>query len=303
MTNNNTNPSAALSGIFAPVVTPFADGKPDLASLRLNLRSLAQTSLAGYVALGSNGEFRSLSSEQREQVLSVFAEEKQSKLVIVGASAESPVEVQTRLRQLHERGFQFAALQPPSYFGRHVTQRAITRFYHEIADTTPVPLVLYNAPGFLNGVAISPATLSELAEHTGIAGVKDSGPSGPFAYIARIDSWNARFAVLAGSATVLYPALHAGAAGGVVSLANVIPELCCELYELFRSAAYDRARGVHNRIVRLNSAISGTFGVAGVKAAMSMMGYRGGDPAPPLEAPTEAELSTIKTALMREGVL
>jgi 4-hydroxy-2-oxoglutarate aldolase len=78
-----------LSGVVAPVVTPFCSDELALDDLRFNLRKLNETGLAGYFALGSNGEFRSLTDREQIQVLEVFAEEKGEKVVMVGTACES----------------------------------------------------------------------------------------------------------------------------------------------------------------------------------------------------------------------
>ena len=78
-----------LSGVFAPVVTPFERDELLLDCLRDNLKKLSKTDLTGYFALGSNGEFRSLSEREELQVLEVFSKEKSEKVVIVGTSCES----------------------------------------------------------------------------------------------------------------------------------------------------------------------------------------------------------------------
>ena len=78
-----------LLGVFAPVVTPFSSDELALDDLRSNLRKLNETELTGYLALGSNGEFRSLNDKEQIQVLEVFAEEKRDKVVMVGTGCES----------------------------------------------------------------------------------------------------------------------------------------------------------------------------------------------------------------------
>ena len=78
-----------LSGVFAPVVTPFSSDKLALDDLRFNLQKLNETDLAGYLALGSNGEFRSLTDKEQVRVLEIFAEEKGDKVVMVGTGCES----------------------------------------------------------------------------------------------------------------------------------------------------------------------------------------------------------------------
>lgn len=303
MTTDPESRSPILEGVFAPLVTPFSGDAPDLEALRFNLRRLQPCGLSGYVLLGSNGEFRALAERERTEVLELCATEVTGKRLIAGVSGESVAQVRDHLEQCLALGFDVAAIQPPSYFAKSVTQAVILRFFTELADHSPLPILLYNAPSFLNGVSISPTTMAVLASHPRIAGVKDSGASGPFGYLAACEDSGTAFCVLAGSATVLYPALHAGATGGVVSLGNVVPELCCSLYDLYRAGEYTTARQLHNRIVRLNAAISGSFGVAGVKAAMTLCGYRGGTPRPPLELPAGTELEAIDDALRHAGVI
>ena len=111
------------------------------------------------------------------------------------------------------------------------------------------------------------------------------------------------FSVLAGGINFFYSSLHVGAAGGVLSLANVVPDACTELYDLFVRGMYDRARDLSAGLIRLNHPISGAWGVAGVKAAMDLVGLRGGRPREPL-TPVPAEATAqIKQALMNEGFL
>lgn len=292
----------ALLGVFAPVVTPFIGDELDADGLRFNLRKLNESTLSGYFVLGTNGEFRSLSSPEQETVLTICLEETKDKVLIGGASAESTSQVMVAIHRLHEIGFRFVAVQPPSYFGKAVTQETIERFFTSLADQSPLKVILYNAPRFLNGVTIAPATVRRLAAHHNIVGIKDSGPSGPFSFVASCGDLESDFSVLAGSATYLYPGVHAGTSGGVVSLANALPEACCALFDLFRQGEFSEARELHNRIVKLNAAVSGTHGVAGVKAAMDLCGYRGGNPRPPLRGLSDSEIASVDAALNESGV-
>ncbi len=291
-----------ISGVFAPVVTPFSGDDLDTDGLSFNLRKLNESNLSGYFVLGTNGEFRSLSSREQEVVLNICMEEAKDKVLIGGASAESTSQVITAIHRLHEIGFRFVAVQPPSYFSKAVTQETILRFFTNIADESPLKVILYNAPRFLNGVTIAPATARSIATHHNIVGIKDSGPNGPFSFVASCGDLESDFSVLAGSATFLYPGLQAGTSGGVVSLANAVPEACCALFDLFRQGEFSEAKELHNRIVKLNAAVSGTYGVAGVKSAMNLCGYRGGNPRPPLSGLTDSEIAVVEAALNEAGV-
>ncbi len=289
-----------LSGVFAPVVTPFAGEEVDLSALALNLNRLRRTGLTGFLALGSNGEARSLTDEERLLVLKVFSEERGDKVVMVGTGCESTRETIEKSHVAAQMGFDYVSVLAPSYFSKHMDHAALLRHYERVAEAVAVPVLLYNAPQFAGGVQVSPKTIVELSRHPGIVGIKDSSAPGPARFLANLDPAE-DFSVLAGSITTFYASLHLGATGGVLSLANIIPDRCVELYELFVQGMYDRARELSAGLIRLNQAISGTWGVAGVKAAMNLIGLQGGRPRGPL-MPVPAEgIATIRQALINEG--
>jgi len=292
------NPAARLSGVFAPVVTPFRSDDLDLEALRGNLRRLAATGLSGYLALGSNGEFRSLGEAEEQRVLDVFAREKAGKLVMVGVGCESTRRTVEKACRAAAMGFDFASVLTPHYFPKNLADGSLHDFFSRVADGSPIPILLYNAPGFTGGVAASPACALRLAAHPNIVGMKDSSAAGPGVLLAQLPE-DASFAVLAGSAGFLYPSLLQGASGGVLSMANYLPDPCCELYRLCRSrsrASLERAAALHRIVVRLNGAVSGRFGVPGVKAAMDLCGFRGGEPRHPLRTLSEDERETVRHA-------
>ena len=87
-----------------------------------------------------------------------------------------------------------------------------------------------------------------------------------------------------------------------MSLGNILPELCCDLYRMFVQGDYDEARQLHFKLARLNGAVSGTAGVAGVKAAMDMTGFQGGDPRRPLRPVSSKDSERIREAFHAEGI-
>lgn len=291
-----------LSGVFAPVVTPFRGDEPVLDDLRFNLRKLKQTALTGYLALGSNGEAKSLSDKEQLQVLEVFAEEKVDKLIIAGTGCESTRQTVEKSRIVSKMGFDYVIILTPSYFAKQIDGAVLADYYTQIAEETDIPVLLYNAPGFTGGVEIPPQVVAGLSRHPNIVGMKDSSPTGPGKFLGCLDPAE-DFHVLAGSANFFYPALHLGAAGGVLSLANVLPGPCCDLYELFVQGRFDQARELHFRLARLNQAISGAWGVAGVKAAMNAAGFKGGQPRHPLKAVADEDIQRIKDKMVAEGFL
>ncbi|MHC4116553.1 MAG: dihydrodipicolinate synthase family protein [Planctomycetota bacterium] len=288
-----------LSGVFAPVVTPFRADQVSLDDLRFNLKKLNETELAGYLALGSNGEFRSLTDKEQVQVLEVFAEVKGDKAIMVGTGCESTKQTIEKSKLAAEMGFDYASILTPCYFPKQIGGATLRRHYERVADSIEIPVLLYNAPGF-TGMRIPAQTILELSKHPNIVGMKDSSPEGPSKLLARLDPAE-DFHVLAGSANFLYPCLHLGASGGVVSVANFVPCPCSYLYQLFTEGRFDEAKELYCRLSRLNQAISGVWGVAGVKAAMDLTGFRGGRPRYPLAAVTSEAARQIRRNLVDEG--
>jgi len=272
-----------LSGVFAPVVTPFENNEIRCDWLTDNLKKMNQTGIAGYLALGSNGEFMSLSDDEQLKVLELFATNKGTKTVMVGAARESVKETVRFILNISGLGFDFVSVLPPHYFAKNVTDAVIEKYYLEVADQSPLPVLIYNAPGFASGVNIKPAVVAKLARHKNIVGMKDSSPSGIVSYIAATRE-NPEFSILAGSADFFYTALIYGGCGGIISAANYVPGLTQELYEAFVAQDSVRAKELHFKIFNINQAVSGKHGVAGVKAAMNSLGFHGGEPRSPLIA-------------------
>ena len=289
-----------LSGVFAPVVTPFENDQVELNFLRENLQKLDESDLAGYLALGSNGEFKSLSDKEQIQILEVYAETKSDKVVMVGTGCESTFHTIEKSKIVAEMGFEYVSVLTPHYFGKRLDGSVLKDYFLRIADSIDIPVLLYNAPGFANGVVIPPQIVVELSKHPNIVGMKDSAPTGPAKFLAALDP-DEDFSILAGSANFFYPSLILGATGGTLSLADSMPDICCDLYKLFVQGKFDQAKELHFKIARLNQVISGSWGVAGVKAAMDIRGYKGGPPRHPLKKITKEGIEKIKQTMLDEG--
>jgi len=290
-----------LSGVFVPVVTPFERGELRLDALRENLRKLSATEVKGYLALGSNGEARSLDDEEERRVLEVFAEEMREKVVMVGTGSESLRNTLRKTLRAAEMGFPFASVLTPGYFAKMMKDETLVAYFNEVADRSPIPILIYNAPGFAAGVSLSAAAVSRLADHRNIVGIKDSAPTGPGAFLTAL-SPEQRFSVLAGSTNFFYPSMVLGAVGGVLSSANYLPEACCRLRRLAVEGNHAAALQLHHRLVRINRAVSSRFGVAGVKAAMDCRGFKGGEPRSPLR-PLDADQRASLCALLEAAGL
>jgi 4-hydroxy-2-oxoglutarate aldolase len=293
--------SSPLAGVYAPICTPFTVGEDlDPGALGENVRRYAESGIHGYLALGSNGENRSLTEEERLTVLDVVVRHRNRRQVVMaGATYDAQRQTERFVNAAADLGADFALVLSPGYFRKQMSTAVLDRYFSTLADSAPIPIVLYNAPGF-NGVTLEPELVARLAAHPNIVGMKDSAPSGieGFLKLQRPD-----FAVLAGSANFLFRAMLAGSPGGTVSLANSFPEVALRLYAL--GEARDEANGpaYQEYVTRVNRAISGAHGVAGVKAAMDLAGLHGGIPRRPLLPLNDPARAELRAQLDAEGLL
>ena len=290
-----------LSGVFAPITTPFRDDRVDEEALAYNIDKMNRTGLRGYFALGTNGEFKSLALEERWRVLSLVLRHRgKDKVVMAGCAAESTSESVELVRKAAELGADLASLLMPSFFAKKMTVEVMERYVRRIADSSPLPVVLYNNPGVAAGVTIRAELLRRLADHPRVIGIKDSSKE---TFRENLAAAAPGFSVLAGSASFFLELLRAGGTGGVLSLANVFPEECVRLYRAHAGGRAQEAERLNALLVELNSKVSGSFGVAGVKAAMDLAGYRGGEPRHPHLGLKPPELDQVRAALQASGLL
>jgi 4-hydroxy-2-oxoglutarate aldolase len=178
----------------------------------------------------------------------------------------------------------------PSFFKPQMTSDAFVRHFTEVADASPVPVLLYNVTLY-TGVNLLPDAVERLAVHPNIVGIKESGSDiGQIAeYVARTPD---DFTVLAGSATTLVHALCAGCDGAILALASLAPAECVSMATLVREKRLDEATALQRRLMPLARSVGTTYGVPGLKAALELKGYAGGPPRPPLR-PVSSEVVDI----------
>ncbi|MCR4401642.1 MAG: dihydrodipicolinate synthase family protein [Firmicutes bacterium] len=291
-----------LSGVFTPMVTPFKNDEILYEGIVENVKRMNKTGLRGYFVLGTNGEFRSLSVEERLAVLKTVIENAaDDKVIMAGTSAESTKETIDITREAAKLGASMVSLLMPHFFRKHLDDNALADYVIRVADASPVPVLLYNNPSVAADVLISPDVVRKVAEHPNVVGMKDSSKGNFKAYLQA--AGGKEFYVLAGSAGFFLDLLQEGGTGGVLSLANVFPEECVKLYAAFREGRLDEARKLNERIVELNKRVSGFGGVAAVKSAMELAGYVGGDPRHPLRPLTQEQKRTLEASIRELGFI
>ena len=281
-----------FAGIYTPIATPFRDdGTVDERALAANVSRWMTTPLTGLVVLGSNGEAASLEDAEADRVVEIVrAGVPSSRPLIAGTGRESTRATIAATRRAAAAGADAALVRTPSFFKPQMTSDAFVRHFTEVADASPVPVLLYNVTLY-TGVNLLPDAVERLAVHANIVGIKESGSDiGQIAeYVARTPD---DFTVLAGSATTLVHALCAGCDGAILALASLAPAECVSMTMLVREKRLDEATALQRRLMPLARSVGTTYGVPGLKAALELKGYAGGPPRPPLR-PVSSEVVDI----------
>ena len=285
-----------------PLTTPFNEqGEVDYHALARNVQRYNSTGLSGYVALGSNGEAVHLTSEERFRVIETIKKSATSAhVVIAGVNEFSSRAAIEAARKTQDAGADAVLVITPYFYKSRMTSAALSAFFTEVADYSPLPVLIYNVPQN-TGVTIEASTIASLGSHQNIAGVKDSaGNFGAIAETIRLSPPD--FAVMSGNGGILYPALAMGASGAVLAVACAAPRACVELYDAVLGGDHAKARDLQRRIGPLSQAVTAGFGVPGLKAALDLAGFEGRFTRLPLTAVSEADLRILST-IMRESRL
>lgn len=285
------------SGVFAPVVTTFYEsGDVDLASFAANIRAHLAAGMHGIVVAGSTGEAALLDSDERAALVETAREMvPDDKTLIVGTGAESTRGCIKLTRDAASRGADGVLVVAPHYYGSAMTEHALARHYRAVADTSPVPVILYNIPKYMH-FSLSASLVADLARHENVIGIKDSsGNRDVFAGYMAAQSDD--FSVLTGNAPMFHHAVSTGSRGGILAVALFAAAVSMEVYDATQRGDADAAVAAQVRMSPLGNKIVGEMGVAGVKAAMDRVGLAGGPVRAPL-LPLAAEQRKLVDELL-----
>ncbi|XP_067156220.1 4-hydroxy-2-oxoglutarate aldolase, mitochondrial [Apteryx mantelli] len=297
-------PTLDLAGIFPPLATPFSPTQEvDYAQLEGNLRRYAGIPFRGFVVQGSNGEQPYLAPRERLEVVRCARRAlPRDRLLLAGSGCEATQATIEMTVSMAEAGADAALVVTPCYYRGAMTGAALVRHYAEVAEASPIPVVLYSVPAN-TGLDLPLEAVLALAQHPNIVGLKDSG--GDITRLGLIVHKTRRedFQVLAGSAGFLLASYAVGAAGGVCALANVLGAPLCQLERLCREGRWQEARDLQHRLIEPNAAVTRRFGIPGLKKAMEWFGYYGGPCRAPLAPLSPAQVEELRETFSANGWL
>ena len=296
-------------GVYVPTVTFFhAETEDlDLQTISAHAVRLAKAGIAGLTTQGSNGEAVHLTHQERKLVTRTTRNALdgagfQALPIIVGCGSQSTRETIELCREAMISGGDYALVLPPSYYKAMYKPESLAGFFEEVADASPIPILIYNFPGAVAGIDIDSDVITQLAKHPNIAGCKlTCGNTGKLGRIASAVNaatpfqGGSGFMCMGGSADFTLQTLVVGGSGIIGGLGNIAPKACVKIIEFYKAGKMAEAQRLQAVVARGDwAAISG--GIVGTKSALETYYGYGGVARKPLPRPTKQEIGNYASA-------
>jgi 2-dehydro-3-deoxy-D-pentonate aldolase len=273
-----------LTGVLPALISPLdQDGHVDEPAVARLVEHVIAAGVHGLLPLGSTGESASLDEPARRRILEAVVRAAAGRVPVMCGVAQSHLAAaRVEVEAAASLGAVAALVAPPFYYP--IDQATVLAFYRRLADSSRIPLLLYNIPQFTKVVA-EPATVAALAREGAIAGIKDS--SRDFEYFEAICIATRElpaFRIFTGSDTMLLASLAMGGAGTICGAANVAPGWVVRIYDDFRRGDLVSARTHQDDLYRLVTGLRGGVFPAAIKSACHMLGLCEPWPAHPVSS-------------------
>jgi 4-hydroxy-tetrahydrodipicolinate synthase len=273
----------------------------DLPRFQWFLDHLIREGVHGVFVLGTNSEFYALDEQEKQQVIGTAVAHVQRRVpVYAGTGAETTREA-VRLTKMADREKVDGVSVITPYFV-NPSQQEIYDHYRRIAESTALPVILYNNPSTCGGVKIDVDTIARLAQIPNILGIKDSSGDlqNTIEYIRVVPD---RFSVLQGRDTLIFPSLLFGARGAVPATANIAPALCAEIYNAFQRGDQAASKAAQLRLNPVRMSLTLGTAPGGVKAALALLGLSIGPSRSPVAPLSPDKQQKMRAALEQGGLL
>lgn len=276
-----------MSGVGVALVTPFdREGAVDFNALEALVERVIAGGADYLVVLGTTGEPATMTPAEKAAVVECITSVNHKRLpMVIGIGGNNTAEVEEQVRAFDFSAFD-ALLSVTPYYNKP-SQEGMYQHYKQVAEASPVPVILYNVPG-RTGVNLLPQTVLRLASQVeNIAAIKEaSGSLSQAAYILR--DRPVGFRVISGDDNMTLPMVALGGDGVISVAANAFPRLFCRMARAALEGRTAEAAALHLRMMEAVDALFTEGNPTGVKSALAHYGVMGNHLRLPLVPSTEA---------------
>jgi 4-hydroxy-tetrahydrodipicolinate synthase len=258
-----------FSGAFTALITPFKNGEVDVEALESLVEFQIRQGIDGLVPCGTTGETPALSEEEDRLVVETVVRVTNGRVPVVAGTGSNSTRMAIKYTKMAEEAGADGSLQVAPYYNKP-TQEGLYRHFAAVAESTSLPLILYNIPG-RTSVTISPETMARLAEIPNIVGAKDSTLS--MNMVSDVKALCGEdFDVLSGDDPMILPLMALGGTGVISVASNVAPAAVSDMVGALNSGDWYRGRELHYQLLPLFRALFVEVNPIPVKAAASLLG-------------------------------
>ena len=258
-----------FSGTFTALITPFKNGEVDVEALEGLVEFQIEHGVNGLVPCGTTGETPALSEEEDRVVVETVVRVAAGRVPVVAGTGSNSTDMAIKYTKMAKEVGADGSLQVAPYYNKP-TQEGLFRHFTAIAESTDLPLILYNIPG-RTSVTISAETMARLAEIPNIVGVKDSTLSmNMISDIKR--GCGEEFDILSGDDPMTLPLIALGGVGAISVASNVAPGAVSDMVGALLQGAWERGRELHYELLPLFRALFVETNPIPVKTAASLLG-------------------------------
>jgi 4-hydroxy-tetrahydrodipicolinate synthase len=289
-----------LQGSMVAIVTPLADGKPDLRALKDLVEWQIAEGTDGIIPCGTTGEGATLTAAERHQVVKAVVEQARGRVAVVaGAGSNATHEAIDGVRAAKELKADAALVVTPYY--NKPTPEGLYRHYLAIWEATRFPVVAYNVPG-RTAVDLMPETVARLVKAGAIVGIKEATANMDRQVQLVEKVGKDAIAYLSGDDFTVLPYIACGGHGVISVVANIAPRAMKELVVAARAGDHGKALELQVKMAELNRMMFVETNPGPVKAAVALLGKAGGELRLPLAPVSDQNLAKVKEAMVRFGL-
>jgi 4-hydroxy-tetrahydrodipicolinate synthase len=258
-----------FSGAFTALVTPFRNGEVDVEALENLVEFQIGQGIHGLVPCGTTGETPSMSEAEDRLVIGTVVRVANGRVPVIAGTGSNSTDMAIKYTRMAEEEGADGSLQVSPYYNKP-TQEGLYRHFAAIAESTSLPIVLYNIPG-RTSVTVGAETTARLAEIPNIVGTKEATHSMDLASdIRRL--CGEEFDILSGDDSLTLPLMSLGGRGVISVAANVAPAIVSDMVNALLEEDFERGREIHYDLLPLCRALFIETNPIPVKTAASILG-------------------------------
>lgn len=289
-----------FSGTFTALITPFRNGEVDVDALESMVEFQIEHGVSGLVPCGTTGETPALSEAEDRIVVETVVRVANGRVPVIAGTGSNSTDMAIKYTRMAEEVGADASLQVSPYYNKP-TQEGLYRHFTAIAESTSLPLILYNIPG-RTSVTISAETTARLAEIPNIVGTKEATHSMDLASdIRRL--CGEEFCILSGDDSLTLPLIALGGTGVISVASNVAPAAVSEMVNALLSGDWERGREMHYDLLPLFRTLFIETNPIPVKTAASLLGLCSDEMRLPMLPMSGANLQRLQEVLERKSHL